>query len=98
MHLGKPDHRVTSSPRAQRNFKLALKTALWFTAGLWLILIVDTVLGLGLAHYGLRPKHLDGLIGIFTAPLLHSEHQPDRGFDRQLQPKTHVHDWPEPQH
>lgn len=72
MHLGKPDHRVTASPRAQRNFKLALKITLWFVALLWLILIVDTVMGLGLARYGLRPKHLDGLIGIFTAPLLHS--------------------------
>ena len=72
MHLGKPDHRHTSSPRAQRNFRLALKIALWFTALLWLILIVDAVFGLGLAHYGLRPKHVDGLIGVFTAPLIHS--------------------------
>jgi len=72
MHLGKPDYRVTSSPRAHRNFKLALKTALWFTAFLWLILIIDSVLGLGLARYVLRPKHLEGLIGVLTAPLLHS--------------------------
>jgi len=72
MHLGKPDSRFTSSPRAQRNFKLALKLAFWFSMFLWLILIADTVLGLGLARYGLRPRHLDGLIGIFTAPLLHS--------------------------
>jgi len=72
MHLGKPDHSVTSSRRAHRNFKLALKIALWFAALLWLILIIDSVMGLGLARYGLRPKHFDGLIGIFTAPLLHS--------------------------
>ncbi|MDX2418792.1 MAG: rhomboid family intramembrane serine protease [Xanthomonadales bacterium] len=72
MHLGKPDSRFTSSPRAQRNFKLALKLTFWFAVLLWLILIVDTVFGLGLARYGLRPRHLDGLIGIFTAPLLHS--------------------------
>ncbi len=48
-----------------------MKIALWSTCGLWLILILDTVLGLGLSHYGLRPRHLDGLIGILTAPLLH---------------------------
>lgn len=72
MHLGKPVPDAISSPRAQRNFKLALKIAMWFTGFLWLILIVDTVLGLGLARFGLRPKHLDGLIGIFTAPLLHA--------------------------
>lgn len=72
MHLGKPDSRVTSSPTAQRNFKLSLKIALWFAALLWLILMVDTILDLGLSRYGLRPQHLEGLIGIFTAPLLHS--------------------------
>lgn len=72
MHLDKPDHRATSSPRAQRNFKLALKVAFWFTGFLWLILILDAVLGLGLARYGLRPRQFDGLIGVFTAPLLHS--------------------------
>jgi membrane associated rhomboid family serine protease len=71
MHLGKPDPRVASSPRAQRNFKLALKIALIFVGCLWAILIVDSLLGLGLARFGLRPKHVEGLIGIFTAPLLH---------------------------
>ena len=72
MHLGKPDPRFTSSPRAQRNFKLALNLSFWFAGLLWLILIVDTVLDLGLARFGLRPRHLDGLIGVLTAPLLHS--------------------------
>jgi membrane associated rhomboid family serine protease len=82
MHLGKPDFRATSSPRAQRNFKLALKLSIWFTALLWMILIVDTVLDLGLARYGLRPGHIDGLIGIFTAPLLHSG--PEHLFSNSL--------------
>ena len=72
MHLGKPDPYYTSSPKAQRNFMLALKIALVLVAFLWLILIIDTVLGLGLKRYGLRPRHFEGLIGVFTAPLLHS--------------------------
>jgi len=72
MHLGKPDPRFTSSPRAQRNFILALKITLALAGLLWLILIVDTVLGLGLGRFGLRPRHAEGLVGIFTAPLLHS--------------------------
>lgn len=71
MHLGKPDPRFTSSPRAQRNFKLALKIALSAAGLLWLILIVDDVLGLGLVRFGLRPRNVEGLTGIFTAPLLH---------------------------
>lgn len=72
MHLGKPDPRITTSPRAQRSFNLALKIACWSSVLLWVILLVDTVLGLGLARFGLRPRHLDGLAGVFTAPLLHS--------------------------
>jgi membrane associated rhomboid family serine protease len=72
MQLGKPDPRFTSSPRARSNFILALKVALWMVALLWLILIVDNTLGLGLARFGLRPRHLEGLLGIITAPLLHS--------------------------
>ena len=71
MHLGKPDPRFTSSPRAQRNFRLALKISLWLVALLWLTLIVDNVLGLGLSRFGLRPGHVEGLVGVFTAPLLH---------------------------
>jgi len=71
MHLGKPHSSLTSSPRAQRNFKLALKISFWLLMFLWVILIVDTVLGLGLAQFGLRPRRLSGLTGLFTAPLLH---------------------------
>ena len=71
MHLGKPDPRITTSSGAKRSFALALKTALWFTTLLWLILVLDTLLGLGLKQYGLRPRHLEGLVGILTAPLLH---------------------------
>lgn len=72
MHLGKPDPHFISSKKAQRNFNLALKVALALTGFLWLILIVDTFLGLGLNRYGLRPGHIEGLIGLLTAPLLHS--------------------------
>jgi membrane associated rhomboid family serine protease len=72
MHLGKPDPHFTESARAQKNFKLALKIALISTAILWVILIVDAMLGLELARFGLRPRNAFGLIGVFTAPLLHA--------------------------
>ena len=71
MLLQKPDPRFTASKRAHANFRLALKIALGFTGVLWSILIVDTAFGLGLAQFGLRPKHIEGLIGIVTAPLIH---------------------------
>jgi membrane associated rhomboid family serine protease len=72
MHLGKPDPHFTESARAQHNFKLALKIALISTAILWVILIADAMLGLELARFGLRPRNTFGLIGVFTAPLLHA--------------------------
>lgn len=71
MHISKPDPSFIASRRAQRNFSLALKIALWSVLLLWVILVADSVLGLDLARFGLRPRHVSGLIGILTAPLLH---------------------------
>ncbi len=82
MHLGKPDPSFTSSPRAQRNFKLALKIAFCLLGFLWVILIIDSVLGLGLLRFGLRPRHLEGLLGVLTAPLLHGG--PEHLFSNSL--------------
>lgn len=73
VHLDKPDPHFTSSPRARRNFMLALQAALGFTGLLWFILISDVYLGLGLSRFCLRPGATDGLIGILTTPLLHGD-------------------------
>ena len=72
MHIGKPDPRFVSSRKSQRNFSLALQIALWLVALLWVVLIVDEVLGLGMVRLGLRPREVTGLIGVVTAPLLHA--------------------------
>jgi membrane associated rhomboid family serine protease len=49
-----------------------LKLIFGFMVLLWTIEIVDTVLlDSSLQQYGLRPRALDGLIGIFTMPFLH---------------------------
>lgn len=40
---------------------------------LWVVKAVDFGLDLDLNRYGLHPMHKDGLIGIFTAPLLHAD-------------------------
>ena len=71
MALGKPDPRFTQSKRAQSNFRLAMRMALVFIGILWTIFIIDAAFGLRLARFGLRPGSVNGLIGIFTAPLLH---------------------------
>ena len=75
MHLGKPDPHYTSSPRAQRNFKLALKIALSLVMVLWFILIADSLFGFGLNRFGLRPRHVEGLVGIAS---------PIRDYSRQV--------------
>jgi membrane associated rhomboid family serine protease len=71
MALKRPDPRFTNSKRAKANFRLALKVSLMVVGFMWLILILDAILGLHLARFGLRPGSVPGLIGIFTAPLLH---------------------------
>jgi membrane associated rhomboid family serine protease len=43
-------------------------------AGLmWVVEIVDQVLGGDLDQYGIEPHHTDGLIGIVTSPFLHAD-------------------------
>ena len=75
MALNKPDPRFTQSRKAHRNFRLALKMALVCVGVIWAIFIIDSVFGLRLARFGLRPGSVFGLTGIITAPLLHANFQ-----------------------
>ncbi|MCO7225186.1 rhomboid family intramembrane serine protease [Pleionea sp. CnH1-48] len=47
------------------------KWLLGFVALLWAIEIINQVTGGSLRTYGLIPRHIDRLYGIFTAPILH---------------------------
>ncbi len=71
MALGRPDPRYTHGKKAQANFRLALKIAFLFLAALWLVFLLDVMLGLKLNRFGLRPGSVPGLIGVVTVPLLH---------------------------
>ena len=71
MQLSKPDPRYTHSAQARRNFRLAFKLALGFVALLCAIHLLNWLLALNLAQFGLKPRQLSGLLGILTAPLLH---------------------------
>lgn len=38
---------------------------------MWLIFVLDRFYGWGISSFGIVPRHIIGLIGIFTAPLIH---------------------------
>lgn len=71
MQLHQPDPDYVSSPRSQRNFKLALRAAIILVAILWLVFTIDFLFQLNLVRFGLMPRRVDGLLGMFTVPLLH---------------------------
>lgn len=73
MRLDKPDPQFISSRKSQKNFILALNTALVVTAFVWFVWIADSWLGLGLSRFGLRPRDAGGLVGVLTAPFLHGD-------------------------
>ena len=72
MPLGKPDPRYTQSKRAQSNFRLAMRLSLILVGLIWAVFIIDSAFGLRLARFGLRPGSVEGLVGVFAAPLLHA--------------------------
>ncbi len=75
MALGKPDPRFTQSKKARENFRMAMRMALVFVGILWAVFIIDAAFGLRLRQFGLRPGSVEGLVGVFTAPLLHASFQ-----------------------
>lgn len=72
IQLHKPDPDYIASERAARNFALALRLSVAVTSFVWFVWLTDSYLDLGLTRYGLRPRDASGLLGIVTAPLLHS--------------------------
>ena len=48
-----------------------LQTALAVVAILWLVFFINLALPMDLRLYGLRPRHIDSLVGILLTPFLH---------------------------
>jgi membrane associated rhomboid family serine protease len=71
MVFNQPDPSYSGSKKAAANLRLAAWISAGFVALLWLILVLDALTEINFLQYGLRPGSLDGLLGIFTAPLLH---------------------------
>ena len=72
MHIHASDPAFTDSERARANFRLAVKLALGFVVLIWSIQLLNWALDLGVEDFGVRPRELAGLPGIFFAPLMHS--------------------------
>lgn len=51
--------------------KYAIKAALLLLGIIWFFFFIDGIPGIDLGEYGLYPRHVDGLIGIIMAPLIH---------------------------
>ncbi len=52
--------------------KEAFKKAIAIVILLWVLFLIDKLLGLNLTAFGIVPRTTRGLLGIFTAPLLHA--------------------------
>lgn len=72
MQLQRPDPAYTASERSRRNFWLAIRLTAGFIAVMWAVFLFDTVAGLDLVRFGLRPREGLGLLGLATTPLLHA--------------------------
>ena len=69
MHpLPKINNPREDSLQMKRSFAIAIS----FTLSLWLIKIIESLMGASLFKYGIYPGQLSGLSGIFLAPLIHA--------------------------
>lgn len=72
MQLHRPDPDFTGSKRARHNFWLAMRLTAGFIAVMWAVFLFESLAGLDLARFGLRPREGVGLLGLATTPLLHA--------------------------
>ena len=69
--------RLLKMPRMNQQEKRALFHALFFPSifiiAIWLIKIIELASGTRFAEFGIDPGTLKGIIGVFLAPLIHSD-------------------------
>jgi membrane associated rhomboid family serine protease len=73
MHFDVPDPRHTNSAHSRALLTLAVWLSIGFVVLLWIIHLMNWSTGLDPRPLGVRPREWSGLIGILTAPLLHSD-------------------------
>ena len=63
-----------SSTDELNKLKRAFYIVLFFTAILWCIKVVEILLNLNFGNLGVHPNTMSGLVGVFTAPLIHGSY------------------------
>ena len=64
-------HTLNNPQKDSFNLKRSFTIVAAFTIALWLIKIVEALIGARLYKYGILPGQLSGLMGVFWAPLIH---------------------------
>lgn len=72
MHLPVPDPAYTHSALARAHFRLSARLALGFVALVWLVFLMNAAFDVDPGPFGVRPRDIAGLAGIFFAPLVHN--------------------------
>jgi len=65
-------HTLNNPQKDSFHLKRAFNIVATFTIALWLIKIVEALIGTRLYKYGILPGQLSGLMGVVWAPLIHS--------------------------
>ncbi|HTT11754.1 MAG TPA: rhomboid family intramembrane serine protease [Burkholderiaceae bacterium] len=71
MHFPVPDPAHTDSDQARAHFRLAVRLTCGFVALIWLVYLLNLAFDVDPDPFGVRPREVSGLVGIFLAPLVH---------------------------
>ena len=73
--MQRSESRSLNNPREDsRHIKRSFTIIASFTAVLWIIKIIESMLGIDLVRFGVYPGQLSGLAGILWAPLIHGSY------------------------
>ena len=73
MNFDVPDPRYTGSVHSHALLALAVRLSIGFVVFLWLIYLMNWAADLDPWPFGVRPREWGGVLGIVTAPLVHSD-------------------------
>ena len=71
LHFPVPDPAYTNTAESRAHFRLAVRLACGFVALLWLIQLMNWGFDLDPDPFGVRPRQVAGIAGVFFAPLVH---------------------------